>query len=219
MRRVVPLPALVVLVLGACASGSESGSDGDDAEPDARVTSGDVDAADPPPIDAADPRVDAADLDAADIDAMPPPIDAMPIDAPTGGPVDTCAQALDLTAGAMGPSGTTVAGDTTGYADDVRPTGTCTGYLPDGPDAIYSVNASAGQQIMATVTPAGWDISIYVTQTCTLDPACLVGADTGLSGTPETVSHTAATAGTYYIVVDGWNPGVQGAYSLNVRLQ
>jgi hypothetical protein len=217
MRRAVPL---LVLVLGACASGSESDLGGDDTEPDARVTTGDIDAADPDPIDAADPDpIDAADIDAIPIDAPPPPIDAMPIDGATGGPPDTCAQALDLTAGALGPTGITVPGDTTGYADDVRPSGTCTGYLPDGPDAIFYVNATAGQQITATVTPAGWDISIYVTQTCTLDPACLTGADTGLSGTPETVSYTAATAGTYYVVVDGWNPGVQGAYSLNVRLQ
>ena len=208
MRRAVPL----LLALAGCASGSGSGNEGDDAEPDARVVGGEPDAADPGPIDGAPP-----DDDARVIDAMP--IDAMPIDAMPGGPPDTCAQAQDITTGALQALGITLAGDTTGYADDVRPSGTCTGFLPDGPDAIYYVTAAAGQQITAIVTPAGWDISIYLTQTCTLDPACLTGADSGLSGAPESVAYTAATAGTYYIVVDGWNPGVQGAYSLNVHLQ
>jgi hypothetical protein len=210
------VPALALL-LAACASGSESTGDGDDAPvPDAREIP-DIDASNLPPPDA-NPDVPDASPDVPDA-AVPPDAMTTPPDAMPGGPVDTCAQAQNLTTGALGPSGVTVTGDTTGYADDVRPSGTCTGFLPDGPDAVYYVDATAGQQLTATVTPAGWDISIYLTQTCTLDPACLIGADTGLGGAAETVAHSVVTAGTYYVIVDGWNPGVQGAYSLNVQLQ
>jgi hypothetical protein len=114
--------------------------------------------------------------------------------------------------------GTTVTGDTTGYADDVRPASACTGFLPDGPDAIYSVTVNAGVTITAVATPTtGWDISLELVQPCTATPTCLDGSDV-ISGA-ETVTYTTTAQGTYFIVVDGYNPGVAGPFSLNVRLQ
>lgn len=198
-----------MVLLAACAQGT-GGGDGDD-----------IDA--PPTIDAKLDNIDAPTVDAppgaidARIDAPPSAIDAG-IDAPPGAAPDTCVQALDVTAAAMVAGGTTVTGDTTGYVDDVRPASTCTGFLPDGPDAIYSVTVNAGVTITAVATPTtGWDISLELVQPCAATPTCLDGSDV-ITG-PETVMFTTTAQGTYYIVVDGYNPGVAGPFSLNVRVQ
>jgi hypothetical protein len=131
---------------------------------------------------------------------------------------DPCAAAVDLTAMAMLPGGVTVDGDTTGLTDDVQPPGTgCTGFLPDGPDAIYKVTAAAGKTIRATAMPVGWDISVWIGSACASD-ACVAGADAVIDG-DETVSFAATVAGTYFVVVDGWDPAAVGCYGLTVALE
>ncbi|MCA9680532.1 MAG: hypothetical protein H6709_09395 [Kofleriaceae bacterium] len=223
------LAALAAAALAACASGSDQPvGDDDTAAPDARVTPG-PDAADPidaTPVDGATidgATIDGATIDATPIDATPidaTPIDAMPIDGMVGGPTDTCAQAQDLTAAANMAGGVTVVGDTTGYADDVNPASSCTGYAPDGPDSIYVVTLTAGQTVTATATPTtSWDISLELVTPCATTPTCLDGADSGLSGAAETATYTAGAAQTVYVVVDGYNPGVAGPYSLLVQVQ
>lgn len=201
--------AVSLVLLAACAQGENGGGDNVDAPVaiDAKVDN--VDA--PPTIDAPPGAIDAA------IDAPPSAVDAG-IDAPPGAAPDTCAQALDVTAGAMQANGVTMMGDTTGYADDVRPASSCTGFLPDGPDAIYSVTVNAGVTITAVATPTtGWDISLELVQPCTATPTCLDGSD-AITG-PETVMFTTTAQGTYFIVVDGYNPGVAGPFSVNIRVQ
>lgn len=214
MRLVV----LAAVLLAACATGAdpESTGDGDgDRKPDADPEKPDAPVFRPP--DGGSPPEPDADPGAPD--ASPAVPDAAPPDAPPAVVPDTCAEALDVTGAAMGGSGVTLAGDTSGLADDVRPASTCTGYIPDGADTIYVVSAGAGQTISATVTPAGWDTSIYVTSNCALTPTCVAGADVGLEGGVESVTYTTAAAGMYFVVVDGWNPGVEGPYSVNIRLQ
>lgn len=160
------------------------------------------------PIDA--PRaIDAPSV----VDA--PLVDAAMIDAPSNVMPDTCAQAHDITAGALAAGGITLAGNTTGYANDIQPPNNCSGYIADGPDAIYRISVTAGQMITATLT-ASWDSSIELTSDCTLAATCLVGQD---DGDPETFTHTAAAAATLYVIVDSWDPGAFGPYSLNVRIQ
>lgn len=198
-----------MVLLAACAQGT-SGGDGDDVDASTAIDAK-LDNIDAPSVDAPPGSIDAA------VDAPPSAIDAG-IDAPPGAAPDTCAQAQDITAGAMMTNGITVTGDTTGYADDVRPASTCTGFLPDGPDAIYSVTVNAGVTITAVATPTtGWDISLELVQPCAATPTCLDGSDV-ITG-PETVMFTTTAQGTYYIVVDGYNPGVAGPFSLNVRVQ
>ena len=208
MTRTGPLLALV-LASAACAS-AQSGDPDARRGPDARKAEIDADPAQP---DAAPPPIDAAPLP---IDAAPPPIDAAPptIDAALG-PPDTCAQARPLVSG-VGVTGTTM-----GLVNDVQPLGACTGYVPDGPDAVYTINAAAGQRITATVTPTptGWDTSVYITATCTMTPTCLDGADDSAGSGAETATVIAPTAGTYYVVVDGWEIPAFGPYSLVVTVQ
>ena len=132
--------AVALVLLAACAQGSSGGDDDVDAHTDAKQ-----DLVDAPGPDASgtDARTDAQG-----------PIDAS-VDAPSGVGPDTCAQAEDITAGAMMQNGITVTGNTTGYADDVRPASTgCTGFLPDGPDAIYSVTVNAADANAAFIQTA-----------------------------------------------------------------
>jgi hypothetical protein len=201
--------AVSLVLVAACAQGS-----GDGDEVDARATDAKEDL-----IDSSMP--DGSQSIDARVDAPTTPIDAG-IDAPPGAAPDTCVQAQDITAAAMVAGGTTVTGDTTGYADDVRPASgaTCTNFIPDGPDAIYSITVNAGVTITAVATPTtSWDISLELVQPCTLTPSCVAGEDSGFGGDPETMVYTTTAQGTYYIAVDGFNPGIAGPFSLNVRIQ
>ncbi len=159
----------------------------------------------------------AAAPDAQPIDAIA--IDARAIDAPGGdggATLDTCAGALDLTAMAAGVDGATVTGSTTGLGNDIQPPMGCTGFVNDGPDAIYQVTIGAGQRVTATLTPQGWDGALTLIQPCTFTPVCLAGSD---NGTPEVAVFTATAATAIYVVVDSYGPEAAGAYTLNVRIQ
>ncbi len=203
---------IYMCALAACAAGTPG-------NPDAKVVGG-ADAA----IDASDQTADApGSPDAADTpdadtpDAMPP--DAMPDAGVVTAAPDTCAQALDITTAAHAAGGAQYSGDTTGYADDVEPIG-CTGYSPDGPDAIYLVTLAANETITATVTPTtSWDTSLELTSDCTYNATCVTGSDSGFDGDPESITYTATAAGTFYLAVDGYNPGIQGPFTLSVHVQ
>ncbi len=215
MARSSLLVAVTVLTFAGCASGSGGGDEG--ADPDAEVGTA-PDAARSGDPDAPSGPIDATPIDATPIDAMP--IDAMPIDAMVGGPPDTCAQAEDVTTDAMGGAGATRTGNTTGYADDISTPSSCTGYSADGPDAIYAVTVGAGVTITATATPTtAWDISLEIVSPCAFTPTCHAGADSGFGGDPETAAYTTTAAGTYFIAVDSYSPGTEGAYSVNIRVQ
>lgn len=211
MKSVVAVALALIPIVG-CASGQSSG---DDDDVDARVI--DATAIDTPGTvtDAAAVDAPAVVVDAA-VDAAPI-IDA-PVDGMTTGAVDTCAQALDLTTAAMAAGGTTVTGDTTGYANNVEPATACTGYGNDGPDAIYQVTVPAGRIITASMTTS-WDGAVEIVQPCAMVPTCLDGTDSATGAGTEIATFTTTAAGTYFIVVDSYLPSVYGAYSLNVRVQ
>lgn len=197
MKSVAPF-AVVLCSLAACAQGEA-----------------------PDDLDAPGTAIDApgTTADAPTVDALPP-IDAAidaPIDAAPAGPPDTCAQALDITAAAMVGTGVVLTGDLTGYANDIQPASTCTGFTNDGPDAVYVLtNLAAGRTITATVDAPTWDSSVEIVQPCTLTPTCLVGRD---AGNPESVTFTTTAPGTYHVIVDSWDAGAFGAYTLTVRVQ
>lgn len=232
------LCALLTGALGACASG-ESGAadaagngpdtginvpDASKVEPDAPV--GQPDAAPVPdatpapdaPVNAPDASTQMADAGPGFPDAGTGDVCTMAAAQPTN---DTCAQVIDLTAGAVTPGGATTFGDTTGYVDDLLPPTTCASYNHDGPDAMYRVDAAAGQTIAATVTPedSGFDIAIYIVSDCNDANSCLIESDAALSGGAESVSYPVPTTGTYYVIVDSWDPGELGCFTLNVTVQ
>lgn len=85
--------------------------------------------------------------------------------------------------------------------------GGCTGYSTPGPDAIYKMNLAAGEAVM--ISEAGTcDMALWLATDCAnLLTTCVAGADAGVTGGTESISYTAANAGTYYLVVDAYSAG------------
>ncbi len=94
-----------------------------------------------------------------------------------------------------------------GYSNNysLPTTGSCTGYSTPGPDAIYKINLAAGEAIMISEAGA-CDMVLWLATDCAnLLTTCVAGADAGLTGGTESISYTAANAGTYYLVVDAYS--------------
>jgi hypothetical protein len=127
---------------------------------------------------------------------------------------DTCGQARDLTPAANMAGGTTVYGNTTGYANDLTPSTlpNCTTSPEPGPDAVWRVTITAGQSLTVTFSPEGWSGDVYVINACSSTATCMGG---GAMFTPVTLT---PAAGTYYIVVDSRAAGANGCFALDVEI-
>lgn len=144
-----------------------------------------------------------------------PGADASACDLAVGeGTRDTCGQARDLTPAAALAGGTTVYGNTTGYANDLTPSTLpdCTTSPEPGPDAIWRVTIAAGQTLSVTFSPDGWNGDVYIINACTSTATCVEG---GPMFTPISVT---PSAGTYYIVVDSRGAAVAGCFALDVEI-
>ncbi len=231
--------ALPLLTLAACASGHKADNGGGGGGPDARVnnipdasTAGTPDSAPTPTPDARMDTPDAMVSDAMPGPDAPPPADAGPpsdsgattnicTEAQPYAVNDFCNMAMDLTADATS-GGADVFGDTTNYANDLEPDSTCTsGFGLDGPDAMYKVDATAGQTITATVTPQGgsFDTGMYIVPDCNTATTCLTGIDDVAGTGAETLTYTATTTGSYYIIVNSYLPSEFGCYEFQVSVQ
>jgi len=120
---------------------------------------------------------------------------------------DTCENATALVIGTSGWAGTTLDA-TPNYDSGLE---TCTGFPQAGPDVVYSLVVSAGQQITVSLTPdPSLDASIALLgpgtpSVCNAVPVtCLAGSDVGFNGGAESFSYTPATTGVYYIIVDSY---------------
>lgn len=185
--------------------GANTFPDANNTFPDANTT-GPVDAA---PAADAGPQPDGAVLGMACIEAQ------------SQSNSDACAGAIDLTATAT-TGGALVYGDTTLYTNDLEPVSSCTGgFGLDGEDAMYKVDATAGQTISATVTPADttFDVGMYILNSCASADPCLAGVDAVAGTGAESLSYVVPTTGTYYIIVDSYIPGESGCYALQVGVQ
>lgn len=127
---------------------------------------------------------------------------------------DTCGQARDLTPAATLAGGTTVYGNTTGYANDLTPSTlpNCTTSPEPGPDAIWRVTITTGQTLALTFAPEGFSGDVYVIDACSATATCLGG---GAMFTPVTLT---PAAGTYYLVVDSRSAGASGCFALDVEI-
>ncbi|MBI2378135.1 MAG: hypothetical protein HYV07_29300 [Deltaproteobacteria bacterium] len=125
---------------------------------------------------------------------------------------DQCSDAIEITA-----SGT-FTGNTLSAVNDYSAARVCTRFDQTGPDVVYRVRLQASDRLVATLSPAGqpsWDTSIYLVTSCgDVSSSCVAGED---NGNPEVVDYTAAAAGEYFIVVDGYN-GAGGPYELVVDI-
>ena len=119
--------------------------------------------------------------------------------------------------GLFGPTGGNSAGSTggTGAADNVS--ASCGGFVMNGDDDVYRVDASLGDHIMVDVSGSGGFMAYaYVVTPCTKppsQPAC-IGNVPASAGNPINVIAPATTQ--YFIVVDNPNPTSTGNYSLTV---
>lgn len=121
---------------------------------------------------------------------------------------DVCATAFDV------GTGGTFNGSLIDYVDDYEPE-TCISFGAPGPDAVWSINAVAGQVLTASMT-GGFDSSLYVVSDCSdIAGTCGDGSDSGLI---ETINYTIPTDGIYYIITDAYSANASGTFSLTVDL-
>lgn len=128
-------------------------------------------------------------------------------------------QAADLATDALEiPGSQTLTGDTSPLADDYANPSACTGWSADGSDAVYAVSLTGGQLLELTLAfhGGGPDATLYVSDDpVSPDIHCLAGADDNVDHT-ESLSFTAPTGGLYYVVVDSFDSGSGGPYTLDV---
>jgi hypothetical protein len=215
MTHRLPLGAFFTLLssslfLAACAAGGENSGDDDDDSVDARA------------LDSA--ALDALPPDGGTPDALLP--DGMTPDAAPG-LGDTCetAEAITLTGGTATVTGTTATAS--GYTNNYDPSSTNGCEDGDGRDRVYTITVPAGQRLTAAFTTqvTSFDATLYLVAapatTCNATPlTCLAGVDGGGNGGAETITYnnTGSASVDVLLVVDGYNPDDEGAYSLAVTV-
>jgi hypothetical protein len=123
-------------------------------------------------------------------------------DIPEPQPNDLCEGAIDLAD--IGDTYFEV--DLCLFENDYSPeSGGCTGYTANGPDAIYSMDLVAGEEVFVSmdVVEGSADLAIYLVTDCAdIAGSCVAGDD---SGNPEEFGYTAEADGTYYLVLDTYS--------------
>ena len=109
-----------------------------------------------------------------------------------------CSSAVTLT------SGTAYSSTTSGSPSNVS-TYSCTSWNESGPEKVHKVTTTATGDISATLSGMSADEDVFILSACDPD-SCNASGDTS-------ATYSSAPAGTYYIVVDGYN-GASGSYTL-----
>ncbi|GAK54929.1 hypothetical protein U27_01760 [Candidatus Vecturithrix granuli] len=112
--------------------------------------------------------------------------------------------ALDCTNAVPLSSGVAYSGNTTGAPSNISSYG-CWIYTLSGPEIVHTITTTIAGDIIATDNNNNLDLVIL--NACNPSSCVVAGMDSA--------SYTNAPAGTYYIVVDGWN-GASGTYTLTV---
>jgi|GEM_PF-1416032 len=83
-------------------------------------------------------------------------------------------------------------------------------------DEVWQFDVTTAGVYTMTLSPDGTDMSLYVFSDCN-DPSasCIGGAESAFSGNDETLALN-LDVGTYFIVVDGYEAGDEGAYTLSI---
>ena len=120
---------------------------------------------------------------------------------------DVCAGAIDIQGQSLASWDVNLTNAGTYYNDYSPVAPSCTGYTANGPDAVYSINLAAGEEV--TISELGdCDTSIWIATDCgNLAGSCVAGADAVGGSATETVTYTAAAAGTYYVIIDSYATG------------
>ena len=137
----------------------------------------------------------------------------------SGPPNDLCSGALPLT------SGVVQSGSIDSYNNDYNVTGSATCISTpstSGGDALYSIDALAGDVITASIT-ATFDTVLWANSGCDVMmvaglTGCLAEEDSGGNG-GETIQFVAPADGTYYIAVAAYFSSGNGTFDLTVDVQ
>jgi len=134
------------------------------------------------------------------------------IDAPPDAPLQMAA----LTCADPGTfiADNTVTGTTAGRTNTIS--ATCNGAVMNGPDAVYKLAGTIGQMLTLTPHSSAYPITAYVIAPCTPGFPTCVSNVFATDTTPATI--TFGANGDYFIVVDGINAALSGAYNLTIAI-
>lgn len=119
---------------------------------------------------------------------------------------DVCAGAIDLQSFDTNVFTVDLCAGYTNNYDAGGSTG-CTGYASAGNDATYKVYLAEGENITASMVSAH-DSAIWLVTDCAAAAAtCVAGADETTANGIETITYSAAAAGWYYLIIDGYGAG------------
>jgi len=127
---------------------------------------------------------------------------------------DNCESALDLFPGDL------VESDTIFAADDYNPgAGNCTPAALPGPDTVYRVSLTQGEELNVQVSPLtiGYDVALHLFAGCSGAPGdCLAGIDQLGGNGIEVLSFTAEEEGDYFLTIDSPVAGGYGSCGIFV---
>lgn len=130
---------------------------------------------------------------------------------------DTCNAAVTLTPGTPLLNQTMV-----GFGDDYPSSFSGRCEFKSDLDRVYSVQVPAGQRLVATVTPTGFDPSLSLVQGAANcgQAVCLSGTDDGLTGDVERLQwdNLSATTQQVLLVVDTSNATANGSFTIGATI-
>ena len=131
---------------------------------------------------------------------------------------DTCAGAILLPCG----QGLVVNGSLSCATNNYDPTAAgCTTFAEVGPDVVYMVNMAVGDVLTANISAyvTSFDSSLYLVTDCAnVLGSCVVGNDVYPNPPGESITWTALTAGTYYLIVDKYGTTAADGFTLTYSL-
>ena len=132
-----------------------------------------------------------------------------------GLPGDICATAAEIRRCTSGYLEGTLSGMWNDY--DPGEDGCADGYEEVGSDVVYILNLRAGDYVSLRYQMNG-DAAFYIITDCS-DPAgsCVVGADGSYD--EEFIDWTAEWDGTYYLILDSYDPEDEGAWRLDYSIE
>ncbi len=127
---------------------------------------------------------------------------------------DDCANAIPVLSSTFSLSGGDFVAD---FADDITVTGTScnTGAGNDVADAVLSVDLAAGDTVAVTQSDYLYSVVNVQAGTCGGAAACAASA---INPNGDPLTFTAASADTYYIIVEPYGTGYNGAYDIEVSV-
>jgi hypothetical protein len=128
---------------------------------------------------------------------------------------DNCSGATALRCGNFALSGSTAAAAN----DYSMPEGnSCTGFATFGPDVAYRLDVAPGDSLWADYRSTA-DGNIYLVKNCaTPEDSCVIGVDNGIANDTEALRYKFTLRRTYYLILDSYDQGVSGTWTLNGNL-